>query len=184
MAHNATIAYNLIDDVDGRTVFIEEDLQPGKQYHYTVSLLDDSDVNTTGMFITMDEGIRTLFITTSTFIFFTDVITTTVLQCTSTTTDTCICTYCAMMPSNEPVDTLLVAGVSVAVTAIITSIITAIVSTTIMYLCCVKRTSSVPPVYETPITTTVDVQSNVAYGHVSGGKIPSTAVYDTVTTDL
>ena len=83
----------------------------------------------------------------------------------------------------KAVDTSLVAGVSVAVTAIITSIITAIVSTTIMYLCCVKRTSSVP-VYETPITTTVDVQSNVAYGHVSGGKIPSTAVYDTVTTDL
>ena len=85
---------------------------------------------------------------------------------------------------DKAVDTSLVAGVSVAVTAIITSIITAIVSTTIMHLCCVKRASSVPAGYETPITTTVDVQSNAAYGHVSGGKIPSTAVYETVTTDL
>ena len=84
---------------------------------------------------------------------------------------------------DKAVDTSLVAGVSVAVTAIITSIITAIVSSIITY-CCVKRTSSVPAEYETPTTTTVDVQSNVAYGHVSGGKIPSTAVYDTVTTDL
>ena len=79
-------------------------------------------------------------------------------------------------------DLSLVAGVSVAVTAIITSIITAIVhvSSIITYWCCVKRTSS----YETPVTTTVDVQSNVAYGHVSGGKIPSTAVYESVSTDL
>ena len=46
------------------------------------------------------------------------------------------------------------------------------------------KTSSVPAEYETPITTTVDVPSNVAYGHVSGGKIPSTAVYETVSTDL
>ena len=93
----------------------------------------------------------------------------------------CTCTLC---PICEAVDTSLVASVSVAVTAIITSIITAIVSSIITYWCCVKRTSSVPAGYETPITTTVDVQSNVAYGHVSGGKIPSTAVYDTVTTDL
>ena len=50
---------------------------------------------------------------------------------TSTTTDTRTCTYCAMMPSNEPVDTSLV---GVAVTVIITSIITAIVSTTMIYL--------------------------------------------------
>ena len=83
--------------------------------------------------------------------------------------------------SNEQIcDTSLVAGVSVAVTAIITSIITAIVSSIITYWCCVKRTSSVPAEYEAPITTTVDVQSNAAYGHVSGGKIPSTAVYETV----
>ena len=87
-------------------------------------------------------------------------------------------------PSNEICDTSLVAGVSVAVSVPIASIITAIVSTTITYWCCVKRTSSVPQVYETPITTTVDVQSNVAYGHVSGGKIPSTAVYESVSTDL
>ena len=106
------------------------------------------------------------------------------------------CTYCSTSTyynhcyftiKHEICDTSLVlAGVSVAVSVPITSIITAIVSTTIMYLCCVKRTSSVPvpPVYETPITTTIDVQSNVAYGHVSGGKIPSTAVYETVSTDL
>ena len=88
------------------------------------------------------------------------------------------------VPSNEICDTSLVAGVSVPITAIITSIITAIVSSIITYWCCVKRTSSVPAEYETPITTTVDVQPNVAYGHVSGDKIPSTAVYETVSTDL
>ena len=82
---------------------------------------------------------------------------------------------------DKAVDTSLVAGVSVAVSVPITSITTAIVSSIITYWCCVKRTSSVPAEYETP---TVDVQSNVAYGHVSGGKIPSTAVYETVTTDL
>ena len=84
-------------------------------------------------------------------------------------------------PSNEICD--IVAGVSVAVSVPITSIITAIVSTTIMYLCCVKRT--VPPVYETPTTTTVDIQSTAAYDHASGGKTSSTAVYaETVSTDL
>ena len=45
------------------------------------------------------------------------------------------------------------------------------------------KTSSVPAeyAYETP-TTTLDVQSNAAYGHVSGGK--PTAIYETVSTDL
>ena len=72
----------------------------------------------------------------------------------------------------------MIPGVSVAVSVPITSIITAIVSSIITYWCCVKRTSSVP------ITTTVDVQSNVAYGHVSHGKIPSAATYETVTADF
>ena len=44
------------------------------------------------------------------------------------------------------------------------------------------KTSSVPAEYETPITTTVDIQSNAAYDHVSGGK--PTAIYETVSTDL
>ena len=47
------------------------------------------------------------------------------------------------------------------------------------------KTSSVPAEYAyetcTP-TTTLDVQSNAAYGHVSGGK--PTAIYETVSTDL
>ena len=77
------------------------------------------------------------------------------------TTTLCPTTQCPLA-NNDAV----IAGVSVAVTAIITSIITAIVSSIITYWCCVKRTSPLPAEYETPITTTVDVQSNVAYGHV------------------
>ena len=95
------------------------------------------------------------------------------------------------IPSSEPctctctaVDASLVGGISAAVSVPITSIITAIITSIIMYLCCVKRKPSVPvPAnYETP--TTVDVQSNVAYGHVSAGKVASTAVYESVSTDL
>ena len=69
-----------------------------------------------------------------------------------------------------------VAGVSVAVTAIIASIIAAIVASIITYWCCVKRISSLQAVNKTVHAH----ETNVAYGHVSGGKTSSTAVYDTV----
>ena len=81
-------------------------------------------------------------------------------------------------------DASIVAGISVAVSVPITSIITAIVTSIITYLCCVKRKPSVPVPAGYEIPTTVDVQSNVAYGHVSAGKVASTAVYESVSTDL
>ena len=93
-------------------------------------------------------------------------------------TNDCSCPEAAVAAS-------LVGGVSVAVSVPITSIITAIVSSIITYWCCIKKASPIPADYETPMAATVDVQPNVAYGHVGSDKLASTAVYDNVIgTDL
>ena len=55
MVHTITTTYNLANDINGRIILIEN-LEPGQQYYYTASLLDNSDVNTTGMFGTINEG--------------------------------------------------------------------------------------------------------------------------------
>ena len=77
-------------------------------------------------------------------------------------------------------------------TAIITSILTFLIT----YYCCVKSKGDYSPsptglsaLYETPISTSgvssLEMKDNMAYGHVNigtSGNVPTTAVYDTVTT--
>ena len=77
-----------------------------------------------------------------------------------------------------------------------TAVITAIVSPLVIYYCCFKSkggyypsATGPPALYETPISTSgmssLEMKDNMAYGHVTigtSGNIPTSAVYDTVTT--